>query len=154
MANGLHSHRIRVRYADTDASGIAHHSAYVIWLEEARVAVLRDNGLPYHELVARGITMPVIDLHVRYRRSAVFDDLLEVHSWVAALSEVRIRLAYALYRVEHAGKPQPPLLLVEAETEHPFLDSSGKIVRLRSLPDLNAKFRDLAQQLPNPEAAR
>ena len=40
-------HRLRVRFAETDAMGIVHHSRYVPYLEEARVEYLRAIGRPY-----------------------------------------------------------------------------------------------------------
>ena len=33
-------HDVRVRFAETDAQGIAHHASFVVWLEVARVAYL------------------------------------------------------------------------------------------------------------------
>jgi acyl-CoA thioester hydrolase len=38
--DGWFEHTVRVRFAETDAQGIAHHASYVVWLEEARVAHL------------------------------------------------------------------------------------------------------------------
>ena len=38
---------IRVRYAETDAMGIVHHSRYFVWLELARVEWLRSLGFDY-----------------------------------------------------------------------------------------------------------
>ena len=35
---------IRVRYAETDAMGIVHHAAYVVWLELGRSDLLRSLG--------------------------------------------------------------------------------------------------------------
>ena len=34
------THHVRVRFAETDAQGIAHHASFVVWLEDARVAYL------------------------------------------------------------------------------------------------------------------
>jgi len=65
---------LRVRYAETDQMGVAHHSAYVPWLEEARIDWLRAIGHSYRDLEAGGILMPVIELQVRYQRSVRFDD--------------------------------------------------------------------------------
>ena len=64
----------RVRYAETDAMGVAHHSAYIPWFELARIEALRDLGHSYADLEQSGVMMPVIDLQVAYRRSVRFDD--------------------------------------------------------------------------------
>jgi acyl-CoA thioester hydrolase len=55
--------------------GIAHHAAYVVWLEECRIQMLRDLGFSYRELEKQGILMPVIEVNIRYRTSLRFDDV-------------------------------------------------------------------------------
>ncbi|TVR45919.1 MAG: acyl-CoA thioesterase [Planctomycetota bacterium] len=72
----IFSHQLRVRYAETDAMGVAHHSAYVPWLEEARIEALRQLGHSYKACEAAGVLMPVVDLHLQYRASLSFDDEL------------------------------------------------------------------------------
>ena len=69
---------VRVRYADTDASGAAHHAAYLVYFEAARVEALRGMGVPVGEFAARGVAMPVVEAGLKYLRPARLDDLLEV----------------------------------------------------------------------------
>ena len=52
-------HRIRVRFAETDAMGIVHHSRYLPYLEEARVEFLRYLDHPYTEWRESGIDAAV-----------------------------------------------------------------------------------------------
>ena len=63
---------VRVRFAETDAMGVAHHGSYLPWLEEARVAYLRHTGHPYTAVRADGFDIAVVECHVRYRASALF----------------------------------------------------------------------------------
>jgi len=42
--------KIRVRYEETDAMGIVHHSKYIIWLEMARIELMDTIGLTYKKL--------------------------------------------------------------------------------------------------------
>ena len=72
----IHDHRISVRYAETDAMGVAHHSSYVAWLEEARIEWLRDRGVRYRDLEEQGLFMPVTKVEIAYRRPFRFDDTL------------------------------------------------------------------------------
>ncbi len=72
MATGVHT--IRVRYAESDQMGVAHHGSFVIWFETARIEWLRQVGHSYRQLEADGLFMPVVDLAVRYKRSLRFDD--------------------------------------------------------------------------------
>src|SRR5437899_1907455 len=70
------STRVRVRFADTDAQGIAHNAAYPVWFEVARVEYLREYAGGYQTLRDRGIEALVLESYCRYRVPARFDDLL------------------------------------------------------------------------------
>jgi acyl-CoA thioester hydrolase len=69
---------IRVRYADTDATGTVHPTTYLVYFEVARVESLRGLGVPVGEFASRGVAMPVIEAGVNVVRPARIDDLLEV----------------------------------------------------------------------------
>ena len=81
----MSGHRLglRVRYAESDQMGYAHHGAYVIWLETARIELMRAQGESYRELEASGVLMPVVECHVRYRRPLRFDDDVVLETTVA-----------------------------------------------------------------------
>jgi len=74
---------LRVRYAESDQMGYAHHGAYVIWLEAARIELMRAQGESYRALEASGVLMPVVECHVRYRRPLRFDDEVVLDTSVA-----------------------------------------------------------------------
>jgi acyl-CoA thioester hydrolase len=88
----------RVSVADTDMMGIVHHANYVLLFERGRLEYLRRRGLPYKEMVGRGLHMPVVELNVRYRKPAQFDDLLCVETRLGALSRVTVRFNYVISR--------------------------------------------------------
>ena len=90
------SHRIRVRFAETDAMRIVHHSRYLLYFEEARVAYLRHVGHPYDEVRAHGIEMAVLEAFVRYRKPLEFDDVFDVHVTIASLGRVTFQMGYLL----------------------------------------------------------
>ena len=89
-------HRIRVRFAETDAMGIVHHSAYLPYLEEARVEYLRHIGHPYTSVRADGHEFPVLECFVQYRQPMHFDDAMDVHVLLAAASRASFQMAYLL----------------------------------------------------------
>lgn len=95
-----HIHRIRVRYAESDQMGFAHHAAYVSWLEEARIEWMRAHGASYRELEASGTLMPVVECQIRYRRPLRFDDVAELETAIAASGPSRLTFATA---VRHEG---------------------------------------------------
>jgi acyl-CoA thioester hydrolase len=90
------SHQIRVRFAETDAMGIVHHSRYLPYLEEARVEYLRHLGHPYHVLREEGIDMVVLEAFVRYRQPLRFDEVMQVHLRLASANRTTFQMAYLL----------------------------------------------------------
>jgi len=90
------AHQLRVRFAETDAMGIVHHSRYLPMLEEARIAYLRHIGHPYQEIRAEGVDMNVLEAFVRYRRPLLFDDVVDVHATLASVERASFQMAYLL----------------------------------------------------------
>jgi acyl-CoA thioester hydrolase len=108
------THRVRVRFAETDAQGIAHHASYVIWLEEARVAYLAAFAGGYPSIRERGIEALTTGVRLDYHRTAVFDDVLEIGVRCAEIRGARFRYEYA---VELAGE-----VVATGETLHATVD--------------------------------
>ena len=67
---------VLVRFAETDAQGIAHHASFVVWLEVARVAYLTEHAGGYRGIQAQGIEALTTEVQVRYHRAAYFDERL------------------------------------------------------------------------------
>lgn len=89
-------HPIRVRFAETDAMGIVHHSRYLPYLEEGRVGYLRAIGMPYHELRAAGVDLAVLEVFVAYHRPLRFDEVVDVHVALAHVTRATLQMAYLL----------------------------------------------------------
>lgn len=100
----------RVGVADTDMMGIVHHSNYVTYFEHGRLEYMRQRGMSYKRLVERGLHMPVVELAIRYRKPAQFDDLLCVTTRLGALTRVTVRFDYSVRRAEPAAEPPEQLL--------------------------------------------
>src|SRR5437764_12714932 len=107
---------IRVRFADTDAQGIAHNSAYLVWFEVARVEYLRTFAGGYQALRDHGIEALVLESLCRYRMPVRFDDELVVHCRCHGLHGARFRYEYAITR---RGE-----LVAEGHTEHACVDAA------------------------------
>jgi acyl-CoA thioester hydrolase len=90
------SHRIRVRFAETDAMGIVHHSRYLPYLEEARVEYLRHIGHPYNEIRAEGVDMAVLEAGVQYRQPLRFDDVVDVNVAMGPVTRATFQMVYLL----------------------------------------------------------
>jgi acyl-CoA thioester hydrolase len=125
-------HRVRTRFAETDAMGVVHHAAYLPYLEEARVEYLRAIGHPYHEVRGAeravggdpedGREFPVLEAWVEYRKPLVFDDEVDVALAVAAASRATFQIAYLLA----VGDEVRAL----AVTVHGCVDRRGRAARL------------------------
>jgi acyl-CoA thioester hydrolase len=89
---------VTVRFAETDAQGVAHNTAYLVWFEVARVAYLAEYAGGYPALRAQGIESFVLESHVRYRQPARFDDRLCIHARVGELRGARFRFDYEIER--------------------------------------------------------
>jgi len=106
---------IRVRFADTDAQGVAHNSAYVVWFEVARVEYLRKFAGGYQALRDQGIEALVLESFCRYRTPARFDDEIVVHTRCVGPKGARFRYEYAIVRGDE--------LLADGHTEHACVDA-------------------------------
>ena len=89
---------VRVRFAETDAQGIAHNSNYFVWFEVARVEYLERFAGGYQKLRDLGVEAVVLETHVRYLQPAKFDDRLLVHARCLDVKGARFRYEYAIER--------------------------------------------------------
>ena len=107
---------VRVRFADTDAQGIAHNASYLVWFEVARVEYLRAYAGGYQSLRDLGIEALVLESFCRYIVPARFDELLHVHARVIELRGARFRYEYAIVREDGT-------LMAEGWTAHACVDA-------------------------------
>ena len=109
------STEIKVRFAETDAQGVAHHASFVVWLEVARVEYLERYAGGYQAIRERGYEALTTEVHVRYHRAASFDDRLTIEARCVDLRGARFRYEY---RITRAGE-----LVAEASTKHAVVDA-------------------------------
>ena len=88
--------KIRVEYHHTDQMGIVHHSNHVKFFEVARTEWLRAAGLTYAEMERRGVMMPIVEVQVKYRQPAYYDELISVRAEVSELPMARITFRYEI----------------------------------------------------------
>jgi acyl-CoA thioester hydrolase len=115
------THRLRARFAETDAMGVVHHAAYLPWMEEARVEWLRALGHPFDDLRREGIEFPVVEVAVRYRRPCRFDDLVDLHLVAASVRGAAFQIGYLL---TCGGEPR-----ATAVTLHGVVGAGGRPIR-------------------------
>ena len=115
----FHKFSFRVRYGETDQMGVVYHGNYAQYLEMGRVEWLRDLGISYKSMEENGILLPVISLELKFKKSAVYDDLITVVTKLRKTPSVRIEFDFEIYN--EAGE-----LLVEANTVLAFMNSKTK----------------------------
>jgi acyl-CoA thioester hydrolase len=91
---------VRVRFADTDAQGIAHNSAFLVWFEVARVEYLRTYAGGYQSLRDRGFEALVLESFCRYLLPVRFDEALVIHTRCVDVRGARFRYEYAITRAD------------------------------------------------------
>jgi acyl-CoA thioester hydrolase len=107
---------VTVRFAETDAQGVAHHAAYLVWFEVARVAYLAEHAGGYRALQEQGLEALVVEAHLRYGVPARFDDRLRIYARVRDVRGARFRYEYAVLRGDE--------LVAEGWTGHACVDAT------------------------------
>lgn len=116
MDGYVFSHPVRVRFAETDAQSIAHHAAYVVWLEEARIAYLDAFTAGYKHIQQQGLEALTTGVHIDYRAAAGFHDVLTVWTRCAEIRGARFRYEYRIVRGDE--------LVAEGYTTHATVDAA------------------------------
>ena len=117
---------IRVRYAETDQMGVAHHSNHLIWFEAGRVDYCRRMGFEYKQMEIDDDSFIVVaEATCRYKRPARFDDILTIRTRVTESQRRTIRFSYEILN-------QAQELIATGETLHVVCDRLG---RPKSLPE-------------------
>ena len=127
---------LTVRYAETDRMGIAHHSHYPVWFEQARTEFVTRCGLTYSQMEQEGVLTPLSELHCRFLSHAGYEDRLLVETRMTRLTPARVQFEY---RVLREGE-QTPLCL--GYTLHGFVSRELRPYNFKKArPDLFAKFQ-------------
>ena len=94
---------IRVRYSETDQMNVVYHGNYAQYFEVARSEAIREMGITYKEMEEMGIVMPIVELHTKFLRPAVYDDLLTIKTELRELpKDHRIEFHHEVFN--EAGK--------------------------------------------------
>jgi acyl-CoA thioester hydrolase len=115
---------IPVRFAETDAMGIVHHAAYVVYLEQARIEYAKARGSDYLKLVEAGYHLAVTEISLRYAAPAKFGATLIVRCW---LEEVRSRSLTFAYEVSDS---ETAVSHATGHSKHICVTPDGKVARL------------------------
>ncbi|MGG1877202.1 thioesterase family protein [Paenibacillus cisolokensis] len=145
----------RVRYQETDQMGVVYHANYLNWFEIGRTEMIRELGYSYRNMEDEGLLLPVVDLDVRYRKPAKYDDVVTVFTRMSSFSPLRINYEYEVRKLNEAELAQvqslleegaaqlPGDLLASGATRHVWLNQEWKAARLdKSSPKLYDALRN------------
>lgn len=107
--------------------GIVHHSNHLAYFEETRVEYLRAIGHPFTEWREAGLESPVLESFVSYRQPLEFDDQIDVHVRLAAITRATFQMAYLITVDDEAGVARARATGV---TVHGCVTTAGRPTRL------------------------
>jgi acyl-CoA thioester hydrolase len=128
---GPHEHEIpiRVRYCETDAMGFLHHANFLCYFEMGRTELFRAQGGNYRKMEEGGHFFVVVEMNVKYRCPARFDDLLSLRTRVVRVTPAKLEHEYRLTR--------DGVAIAEANSVLACVDRQGHVRRISDvIPEL------------------
>lgn len=114
-----------------------HHSNYIRIFEETRVSFLNQAGMPFENIEAAGILMPVLSVECRYKRPLRFDEPFAVYPKITKFNGTTLFLSYRIVS-RLTGD-----LCAEGSSSHCFTDTELKPVRTKlKFPEIYKVFAD------------
>lgn len=130
-------------YHETDKMGIIHHSNFIKWMEEARIAYMESLGYGFERVEALGVLSPVAGLSISYKTPVKFNDTIDISVSITRYSGVIQEVSYSF--INHKTGD----LCATATSKHCYT-KDGKIVNLKhEIPELHEIF---TAQLVKPES--
>ena len=124
-----------INYYETDKMGVVHHSNYIRFLEEARCYWLEELQMPFKSFEEQGITIPVLEVNIKYKYHVTFGDTILIHTYMKEYSGVRMTVGYNVTE-EKTGKT-----VLIGETKHCFTNKELKPLNLKKVNmDFSNKF--------------
>ncbi|MHA6122460.1 acyl-CoA thioesterase [Enterococcus mundtii] len=154
-------------YYETDQMGIIHHSNYIRWFEEARVALLEHLDFSYKKIEEQGIIIPVLGVSCEYKEMIRYGDKILIQPIIESYTGTRLNFRYEIYdtedqRLRTTGTSQHCFLLAENQrlrttgtSQHCFLLAENqRLVKLsRVNPSLDSLFKTYANIDAAPDSA-
>ena len=115
----------RVQYYETDQMKIVHHSNYIRWFEEARVAMLDKMGLGYKKMEELGVISPVLEVNAKYISMSHFFDVVVIKIEITEYDGIRLAIKYTV-----TDKQSGEVRCV-GSSRHCFLNERGRPISLK-----------------------
>lgn len=131
----------QAQYYETDQMGIIHHSNYIRWMEEARIAYMDEMGFPYRAVEEAGIMSPVLGVECEYKSMTRFGDRVCIEVRLVSFGGIKYEIAYVM-RDEKSGE-----IRAVGKSRHCYLRKDGRPARIKKeLPDLYEKMLEALKE--------
>ena len=87
-------------YYETDQMGIIHHSNYIRWMEESRVALLDHLGFSYTKIEKLGVIIPVLEVTCQYKEMIRYGETVRILPKIEQYSGTRLNFSYEIYGLD------------------------------------------------------
>lgn len=101
--------------------GIVYHASYLPWLELGRTNLLKETGVSYSSIERSGFFLPVVEVQMKYRRPATYDDTITIKTTMKEKPFAKIRLDYELSKNNE--------LIATGYSIHAFTNKSGQPIK-------------------------
>ena len=114
--------QIRVRYGETDQMGVVYHGNYALYLEMGRIEWLRKLNISYKEMEKKGVMLPVVSLNINYKKSAVYDEVINVKTQLKSMPTAKIEFEYEITNKlgEILTTASTTLVFIDMKTNRPM----------------------------------
>ena len=117
----------KTQYYESDQMGVIHHSNYIRWFEEARIAFMDDRGYTYARLEHEGIISPVLAVECEYRKMMHYGDTARIELELEKFNGIKMTVSYKVY-LDSTGE-----LCSVGKSSHCFLNSDHKPVSMKKV---------------------
>ena len=122
-----YTHRLRVRFAETDAQAVVFYANYVAYVDILMTELWREVCGGYDDMIEAGTDMVVIEVTMRYHAPAVFDDELDLHARITRLGNTSMSTAVEIVRAHDEA------IVASGDIHHVFIDPPTK--QKKAIPD-------------------
>ncbi|MEG0725547.1 MAG: thioesterase family protein [Mucinivorans sp.] len=91
--------QFRTHYGWVDPMGFLYHAHYVDLFDMGRNELMRSIGMPYAKIEELGVMMPVIDVAIKYKNPAHYDEVITVRTILKEEPTVKCTFYYEVYRL-------------------------------------------------------
>lgn len=127
--------KFTVQKVDTDGNDIMHYAKYLDWFAEARSDLMNKLGIPFEQLEANGIIMPIIKIEVSYIAGAKVGEILECLTEIRDILHNRFEYFYSI-RLDSDKESE----IISGKTVHVFASIGGKTTKLP--PEMETLIRN------------